>query len=174
MAISTKEDDKRRIIVEGIGFGVMGGVIFGVLQMTGAALMKSSPLLPLHMSASVALGKAALDDAYSLSTILIAGAMVHVVLSAMFGALYGGLMTQRSRSASTSFLHESALGMLYGLMIWAFNFYLVAAAFFPWCSTSSPLYQAFMHAAFFGLPLGLMFAASLKYRRARAPQPHPP
>jgi hypothetical protein len=101
---------------------------------------------------------------------LLVGGLVHVALSASFGALYSVFLSYRARETQTGFAREAGMGMLYGLVLWAFNFYIVAPALFPWFLQAPPLTQALLHATCYGLPLGMMFAAAT--RRLALPAPY--
>jgi len=63
----------RRGVKEGIGFGIIAGIIFAVMEVIGATLMGDHPLMPFRMFASVGLGQAALEPTTPLSTALMVG-----------------------------------------------------------------------------------------------------
>lgn len=154
MATST-----RRGIREGIGFGLIAGIIFAAMEVAGAALMGNPPLMPLRMFASVVLGQAALETV-STGTALLVGSVVHLVLSALFGVVYGLVNSRLSAETRTGWARQAGIGLLFGVLIWLVNFQVIARAFYPWFLTTPQFLQMLMHAVFFGLPLGLMYAAA--------------
>jgi hypothetical protein len=155
-----RPDSTRRLALQGAGVGIVAGLFLACGEVLLAPMVGATSLVPVKLAASIALGKGALTGAYSLGTILIVGAIVHVVLAAAYGAMYGVFIRYRAHEPRTSLAREAGLGMLYGLMIWAFDFYVVGAALFPWFLEASPLEQAVMHAVGYGLPLGVLCGAA--------------
>jgi hypothetical protein len=151
----------RRSVKEGIGFGIIAGLFFALMEILGAAMMGNPPLMPLRMFASVVLGSHALDPALtSLGGAFAAGIVVHLVLSALFGLVYG-LASSRLRSErQTSWGVQAAAGFGFGAAVWLLNCQIIARALYPWFLEAPQLLQLVMHALFFGLPLGLLYAAS--------------
>jgi hypothetical protein len=150
----------RRLALSGAGVGIVAGLFLACGEVLLAPMVGATALVPVKLAASIALGKGALTGAYSLGATLIVGAVVHVALAAAYGAMYGVFIRYRARETRTSFAREAGLGMLYGLMIWAFDFYVVGAALFPWFLEASPLQQALLHAVGYGLPLGVLCGAA--------------
>jgi hypothetical protein len=151
-------DDNRRSMGEGITAGIIAGVIFAAVEIVGAAMMGDPPLMPVRMFASVALGQRALEG--SLGVALVVGTIAHLVLSALFGIVYGLLNTRVSGESKTSFGRQAGLGILFGLAVWLVNFQVIARVLYPWFLGAPQFLQAMMHALFFGLPLALIYAAS--------------
>jgi len=160
-------ESTRKLALQGAALGIFAGLVFACGQILVAPMLGAPSLWPVKLAASIALGKATLAGAYSLGTIVIAGALVQVALAAAYGAIYGVFISYRARETRASFAREAGLGMLYGLVIWAFDFYVVAAALFPWFLEASPLGQALLHAVAYGLPLGVLCGAAT--RRLGAP-----
>ena len=150
----------RRLALQSAGVGIVAGFFLACSEVLLAPVHGATSLWPVKLAASIALGKGALTGAYSPGTIVVVGAMVHFALAASYGAIYGVIMRYRAREPRTNFAREAGLGMLYGLMIWAFDFYVVGAALFPWFLEASPLEQALLHAAGYGLPLGVLCRAA--------------
>lgn len=155
-----RPESTRRLALQSAGVGIVAGLFLACGEVLLAPMVGATSLVPVKLAASIALGKGALTGAYSLSTIVIVGAIVHVALAAAYGAMYGVFIRYRARETRTSFAREAGLGMLYGLMIWAFDFYVVGAALFPWFLEASPLEQALLHAVGYGLPLGVLCGAA--------------
>lgn len=149
----------KRSAKEGLSFGLVAGVLFATMQIAGSAMMGQAPLMPLRMFASVLVGHGAMQSP-SLGSVVVVGILVHLILSAGFGLIYGIVNARLSSKTETSWGRQTALGLLFGAMLWLVNFQIVARILYPWFLTTPQLLQMAMHAMFFGLPLGLMYAAA--------------
>jgi hypothetical protein len=157
------QDDTRKAALEGIGYGLVAGMIFALVEIAVAG-RGGQALLPLRMSASVLLGASAMTASIGLVSLL--GLGVHLVLSALFGLAYGLLDGHRPQEPERSWSRQAGFGTLYGLGLWVLNFHVVARLTHPWFLTTPQLGQAVLHGFFFGLPLALMFV-----QRARNTRP---
>jgi hypothetical protein len=150
-------ESTRRGAKEGIGFGLIAGMIFAVMEVVGAAMMGQPPLMPIRMFASTVLGQAALMETAT-GTVLIVGLAAHFALSAIYGLIYGLINAKFSAPTETSYGRQAGLGLLFGAMLWLVNFQVIARVLYPWFLDAPQFLQMAMHAMFFGLPLGLMYA----------------
>ena len=151
-------EETKRGMKEGIGFGLIAGLIFAIVQMIAAAAAGISALAPLRMAGSVVLGSAALDQTQGGAVLM--GILVHAVLSAAFGFLYGIANAKGTRRTQTDWGRQVGLGLAFGALLWFVNFQLIARGFFPWFLEPNQFAQLLMHAVFFGLPLSLMYAGA--------------
>lgn len=131
--------------------GIVAGLVFAAFEMTASAFMMGADafFMPLRMIGAIALGPEALDPAYSLLSASVAGVLVHMGLSIIYGLLFG--------EASTVLRGPAAfigLGSVFGLALWLVNFYLIAPVAFPWFLDASPVVQFVAHTFFFGAILG--------------------
>jgi hypothetical protein len=138
------------------------------MEMVGAAMMGDPPLMPIRMFASIVLGQAALMTTPAATAIPI-GIGVHLVLSAAFGFIYGLINARASLTSRSSFGRQAGIGLAFGVALWLVNFHIIARILYPWFLDTPQVLQMMMHALFFGLPLGLMFAAA--ERRAAIASP---
>jgi hypothetical protein len=163
-------ESRRRGVREGIGFGLIAGVIFAVMEMVGAALMGNPPLMPVRMFASLLLGQAALESVAT-GTAFLVGSIVHLALSAAFGLVYGLINSRLSLETQTQWARQAGIGLAFGILLWLFNFQVIARLLYPWFLMTPQLLQMLMHAMFFGLPLGLMYAGAERrvHQLRRAP-----
>ena len=74
--------------------GIVAGIIFAMFEMIVTASMMGPDafFMPLRMIGAIALGKAALEPAYSLWSAGLAGVVVHMVLSNLAGSRTSTLM----------------------------------------------------------------------------------
>jgi len=144
---------------EGLGFGIIAGLVLAIAEMCAAGIAGYPPLAPYRFAASLVYGARGLD-ATPLNTAIAVGAIVHLVLSALFGLIYGAINSRASVSTRVRTDRQAAEGLLFGAALWLVNFQLIARAGFPWFLGTSQLIQLAMHAVFYGLPLGLMYAAA--------------
>ena len=85
---------------------------------------------------------------------------VHLALSALLGLIYGLVNARLSPETETRWARQAGLGLLFGALVWLVNFQVVARLLYPWFLTTPQSVQLLLHALFFGLPLGLMYAAA--------------
>jgi len=159
----TRRVDLARALKHGAIGGVIAGLVFPMFEMAMAALQGDSPLAPLRMIGGIALGDQALDPGFSILVAGGAGIGVHMMLSIVYGVVFGAaaaVVRWIISSAATAALAGAVLGTL----LWVVNFYVVAPIFgwtwFP--EMTDPLVQFVAHAGFFGVPLGLYVAWALK------------
>ena len=164
---STPEAERKRTTAEGALSGVGAGAIFGLAQTVAAVAMGSSAILPWRLFSSVVLGSGALVETAP-AVALVVGVLVHLILSAAFGALYGYLLERLPVERRENLTTQAMWGMGFAFVLWLVNFQLIARVLYPWFLETHQGLQFLLHAAFFGLPLGLLFAAA--ERRARVPQ----
>lgn len=155
---------------EGIGFGLIAGIIFAMMEVAGAAMMGNPPLMPFRLFASVVLGQEAMQ-ATPIGTAFLVGAIAHLVLSGALGLVYGLVNARFSTQTQTKWSRQVGLGLLFGAMIWLLHFQIIARFFYPWFLMTPQFLQMMMHAMFFGLPLSLMYAGAERreHRIHRAP-----
>ena len=146
--------NQKRVVREGIGFGMIAGVIFGAAELVAAAGAGT----PIRMAASVVLGREALGS--SVGTTFLAGIVVHLVMSAVLGLVYVELDARLPAYEQVRYWRQLGLGLVFGALVWLIGFEVVAPWLYPWFLTGHPAAQLVFHALFFGAPLGLMMAAS--------------
>lgn len=149
----------RRRLKEGLEFGLIAGLIFASLQIAGAVAVGARPVAPLWMAASVVLGRAALGG-IATGHALAVGAIAHLLLSAVFGLVYGAFAAQLPVEMQANRGKQVWLGLCFGAALWLVNFQIIAVLFYPWFLRTPQLLQLSMHALFFGLPLTLMYSAA--------------
>jgi uncharacterized membrane protein YagU involved in acid resistance len=150
--------------------GFVAGIVFAMFEMVMAAVLNGISAFwnPLRMIGAIVLGEEALAPSYQLATAAVAGLMVHMVLSVLFGVVFGlalAVLPSLARSAGTLIVMAS----LYGLLLWLVNFYVVAPAagwnWFP--DKSNAMVQFVAHTLFFGTVLGRVVERSVASYRAR-------
>ena len=98
------------------------------------------------------------EPTIGLSTIVPVGIAVHMVLSMIYGAVFG------AAASSVGFLRDNrwvliGVASVFGIALWIVNFYVVAPILFPWFGMANPVVQFLAHTFFFGTALGLVLAA---------------
>lgn len=145
-------------ILSGVVMGVIAGIIFAVFEMVLAAIMGQGFFAPLRMIGAIALGEGALEPAYSLATAGVTGLVVHMMMSALYGAVFAAVVL-RVAALRTSRAAITAVATAFGFALWIVNFYIFAPVLFPWFAMANPVVQFFAHTFFFGTALGLLLAA---------------
>ncbi|MCZ7571243.1 MAG: hypothetical protein M5U01_22070 [Ardenticatenaceae bacterium] len=112
--------------------------------------------MPLRMIGAMALGQEALEPSYPLLTAAVAGIVVHMLLSILYGAIFAAIVGAIPAFASSGFMLLVATST-FGLALWVINFYLIApVAGWNWFPTqTNPIVQFFAHTFFYGTALGL-------------------
>lgn len=154
--------DRRALVVGGIVMGIVAGIVFAVFEMIVAALMGMGFFAPLRMISAVALGEQALEASYSLGAVIVVGLIVHMVLSAIYGVVWGIVVSAWSLLHQRTWLVVGAT--VYGLVLWLVNFYVIAPIAFPWFGMADPVVQFIAHTFFFGSALGLLLSWRLAQR----------
>jgi hypothetical protein len=150
--------DQKRTATEGFGFGVLAGVI-----LLAAEMVATGPAAPLRMAASLVSGFHALDS--SLGTTYLVGLVVHLLLAGIFGLVYGELDARLPDESRRHYGIEIGIAAGYAALLWL-GTELAAKALYPWFLTSAPLVRLVAMVLFYGVPLGVMFAAA----KRRMPQ----
>jgi hypothetical protein len=151
----------------GLGFGLVAGVVFALAEGVASLVGGQGVLTPVRFAASVLLGAPALSDA-PLGLTVVAGLAVHLGLSAFFGLAYSLIDARLSPELRPKVAHQTAVGMLFTILVWLVTFQLVARGYYPWFLGLSQFFQLVMHTLFYGVPLGLLFAAAERRRAAIA------
>lgn len=145
----------RRTVTIGIYAGWIAGASFALAEMVAMAVLRISPLQPWRAFASMVGGRAALE-AWPLPVAFAVGFVVHAAIAAFWGVIYNALIGARLGTQSNA---QAMAGVMFGLVVWVVDFFLLATLFWPWFLRANLPFQALVHAAFYGLPLGLATAA---------------
>jgi hypothetical protein len=126
-------------------------------------------LAPLRLIGAIVLGQDALDASASLLPAALAGTVVHLMFSALFGVIFGLLawvVPALSESSPALLVGASA----YGLLLWAVNFHVIAPwAGWAWLPARSVLWlQLLAHTFGFGTVLGIYLDSAVGRPRTRA------
>jgi hypothetical protein len=149
-------------IKHGLIGGVIAGIVFAAFEMVVAAILDgpNAFFMPLRMIGGIALGEQALDPGFSLAAAGVAGLVVHMVLSAMYGAGVAGVaryLPMLTSSAAALIVWASVAG----LGLWLVNFYVIAPiggwTWFP--DGTNAVVQFIAHTFFYGTVLGIYLNA---------------
>lgn len=134
--------------------GLVAGLIFVIVEMMLVPTIGGgSALGPPRMMAAIVMGEGVLPPPATFDlTIMMVGMLVHFVLSAVLGAAFGLVLGGRGLST----LMLIVLGTLFGLAVYAVNFYGFTALF-PWFAMARGGITIFAHAVF-GAVLGWWIA----------------
>jgi hypothetical protein len=151
--------DVTRSVREGLGFGLIAGTVFAIAQVAATMIAGDSAILAFRRLASVVLGSDALAVTPAATAVGV-GIVVHLYLSAMYGAFYGIYNSALTMTSRRSLERQALIGPLFGVMLWLVNFQVLARVRYPWWLDLPQLPQICLHAVFFGLPLGLLYATA--------------
>lgn len=144
-------------VVAGILIGILGSLTSFLFHVVGSLLLDQDPLRILRVYGTVFLGPRALttDD---LSFFMLV-AVVHFSVGALAGAVFHVLV---NRFVPDRPAEQIGLGILYGLLMWVVNFYLVIAWLQPklfgqaYVLELMPAWIAALTHVVYGLTLGLL------------------
>ncbi len=136
--------------------GIIGGVVFMMLEMVMVAMfLGKSPWGPPHMIAAIVMGKGVLPmpngppPMFDMS-VMAAAMVVHFALSIVFALILARIIAGRPSGAALT------IGAVFGLLLYAVNFYGFTALF-PWFAMARSWVTIFTHLAF-----GLTVAAAYR------------
>lgn len=110
--------------------GVAAGVIFLILEVAATLILGGSPWAPLHMTAAIVMGHSVASQAATFDLGIMLGALVvHFALSVLFGLILAAIMASFSFDSSIGM--ASLVGVIFGLVVYWFDFYGMTRVF-PW------------------------------------------
>jgi hypothetical protein len=145
-------------LVHGVIGGIVAGIIFALFEMIMAAVQMGGEafFMPLRMMGGILLGQQALAPETSLIVAGAAGVVVHMTLSAAYGAGVALIATIVPQLRSGT-LPLVAWASAAGFALWIVNFYVIAPIagwnWFP--DGTDPVVQFVAHTFFFGTVLGI-------------------
>lgn len=150
------------VFANGIVGGIVAGTVFAVAQMVAAALRGQPFSTPLNSIAAIMLGPEVLSDGNLTPSVIAAAVVIHLALSAVYGIILA-VLSMSVLAVGTSPAGAVVTGMVFGLILWLVNIFLIAPLAFPWFSAENQAVQLVLHVLFFGAPLGLYFGRTLTH-----------
>jgi hypothetical protein len=153
----------RRAVREGLEFGVCAGLVFVVADIVAAVIQFQPVFYPLRQIAGAVAGSAEpVIREMPTGAVVLSGIVVHLVLSALFGAVYGLVNAGFSDRTQTRWDRQVVIGLLFGTAVWAVKFQLLARYVYPglFDNRQVQFLQLVLHTFFFGLPLALFYTSA--------------
>lgn len=144
----------------GVTGGIIAGVFFALAEVIAAALSGSPAYAPLQMIAAIAMGDRVLTEADLTVQTLFVALGVHFALSIVYGLILA-VLAMAALAVGSSTLTLAIGGMVWGLVLWLVNFYLIAPLAFPWFTVTDQVVQFVAHVLVFGGILGLYLGRRL-------------
>jgi hypothetical protein len=118
------------LVMHGAGAGLLAGLALGVVEIGASFVLRADPWLPFDFAAAIVVGPDALAPPFPLAASLTLGAVIHVLLSLVFGVLFvAGLALTFQLSARPWLI--LVFGMLFGVTVWEVNFLAVLPVIAP-------------------------------------------
>ena len=149
--------DVRWVFAQGILGGLAAGVVFGVAEMVAMVLHGHSVYTWIQLVAAIFFGNQVLGSGQITPQVLLVAIGTHLALSATYGIILA-LLAAVGLAATASARPLLLAGMIWGVVLWFLNFFVIAPFAFPWFDTADVATQFVTHVFFFGLPLGLFLA----------------
>lgn len=149
----------------GIEGGLVAGAFLAVFEIIVATMFMERLVTPFRLAASILEGQVALLPTTSAPNVILIGLISHFAIAAFWGGIFGIFARSVRKSCRAGLC--VMLGIVYGLIVWFIDFYILAPIFWPWFMNLIPIIQAVLHALAYGLPLGMIVgsAAHLRTRR---------
>lgn len=144
-------------LANGMALGFLAGAVLIVFEVVVAVVMGSSPFEPAQMMGAILLGEGSLAALATPAFVAMAGMTLHALLSALYGGAFGAIVQVVHPIRANRPLLVGT-GAVFGLLLWAVNFYLISPVAFPWFAMANSLVQFLSHTFFYGTVLGLLFA----------------
>ena len=151
------------------GIGIGAGAVFSWVVMMESVLRHEPSLITFGLFASPVLGQRVVSDATTPSVLLV-GALVNIVLSAVFGALYERLVALQP-NRSHRWERVASWGALYGLVLYLVNFQLISRLIFSWVLEQAQWPYFIAHVFVFGPVLAVMYEVAQRREQARLAHP---
>ncbi len=135
--------------------GLIAGLVFMMLEMLLVATVGGgSPWAPPRMIGAMVMGKSVLPPPASFDLVVFMVAMlIHFILSIILAFVFAAI----AEAARLSKPMAAIIGLLFGLVVYAVNFYGMTAIF-PWFAMARNGISIFAH-LMFGLVLGYSYRA---------------
>lgn len=152
------------LLTRGAAAGLVAGQVFIIVNMFGAQSAGKPPVAPfLDISTLFRFSEMPITEPASAVPAEVAiGINVHLLLSALFGVGFA-LLAPLLRSSWTLV----AGGLVYGLVLYAINFQVVARLFFPWFVDPrgpNQIFELIVHPLAYGLVLVPFFLSVVQHR----------
>ncbi len=130
IGLPVERRDPWELVIHGARAGLLAGLALGLVEIAASTLLRGDPWLPFDFAAGIVVGPEALAPTFSLAASLALGAVLHVLLSIVFGAVFlGGLALTFQLSARPWLM--LLYGMLFGVTVWEVNFLAVLPVIAP-------------------------------------------
>ena len=141
----------------GLISGVLAGIIYLVYEMVIAEISGEGLLMPLRRIGAIVLGQGALSPTAAAGAAVVAGIIIGLVLSAIYGmavaVTVGGTPDIRDNPRALI-----ALTTLWAFFLYIFNYFFWGHTFWKWFFASNSFWQFLGVTVFFGTVLGLLMA----------------
>jgi hypothetical protein len=128
--VSVERRDAWDGVMPGARAGLLAGIALGAVEVAASSILRDDPWLPFDFAAAIVVGPEALLPPFPLAAALSLGAVMHVLLSIVFGVAFLGALTltfQLSARPSLIVLY----GMVFGVSVWEVNFLAVLPVVAP-------------------------------------------
>jgi hypothetical protein len=140
-----------------VAHGLIGGIGAGMMMAMAAMIWMWSTgdgfFQPLNIIASSIMGEGVVTGQFQIAPAII-GAMIHLVLSAVFGLLFSWLIAKTALPSGAIV----AAGIAFGLALWVINVVVIDATFIPAGFDVMPLTLQVVSHVVYGFFIGLVTA----------------
>jgi hypothetical protein len=143
----------RRLVRGAVG-GVLAGIPFVLVTMWFASSTGGAAEMPLRMMSTIVLGDGAMAEGSSSPAV---GALVHVVLSALFGI---GLALAAPRLPDNGTV--AVVGAAYGVLLYLVNFHVLAPTLFTTFEAANKPFELFAHVVFGSMVAFTFFGSGVR------------
>lgn len=128
--VPVERRDLLELAVHGVRAGLVAGLVLGLIEIALSTMLRGDPWLPFDFAVAILVGPEALAQTFPVSASVALGAMIHVLLSAVFGiAFLAGLALTFQLSARPWLM--VFYGAAFAVMVWEVNFLAVLPVIAP-------------------------------------------
>lgn len=160
-----------KLEMDGIYASMGAGGILLFLEMIAAGFTGGGLITPLVYAGSIIMQERAFEPLPLIP--VLAGALVHIAACSVFGFFYGVVASSESLCARENYKTQLAVGAVFGAIIYAVNFHVIARFMYPWFLGTGLVLQFVLHVLAYGVPLAVGYAYLRRWRRSLPNPPSP-
>jgi hypothetical protein len=146
------------LLAQGALGGLVAGIAFILAEIAMAGELELEMTAPVRLLATIALGPIALSPAYNAAAALVAGILVLLVLSSIYGCVFVGLLIT-VRQISKAPVLVVIYGAFFSFGVWSLNYSTVVPNFYPQFLMVDEFWMGFAPHVVYGVVLGAFVAA---------------
>lgn len=130
MAVQVERRDPWELVSHGTFAGLLAGVGLGFVAIVASTALRGDPWLPFHFAVAIVVGPEALGPTFPVAASLALGAVLHILLSVLFGVIFLGALALTFQLSARPLL-MLLYGVVFAFVVWEVNFLAVLPLIAP-------------------------------------------